>query len=151
MIEQAQILTTHNLATLFEDAAFATAMRGGLPGMAKRCFEWICSRLQTSGGEWKAQMQLMKNAAYAWRQMIFYLSLLGAEELALSRAWLAKHFETRTGAFRSRFAAVVQGLEGVISGQLFDEAGRLPSGGRRFLGWSVGRHWLLPDRASTSS
>jgi hypothetical protein len=150
VIEQAQILTTHNLATLFEDREFATTMRGHLPDMAKRCFAWICSRLQTASGDWKAQMQLMKNAAYAWRQMIFYLSLLGADELASSLAGAKAHFETRTAPFRARFAPVVQGLEGVIEGKAFDEAGRLPSGGRRLLGWSVGRHWLLPDRETNS-
>jgi hypothetical protein len=147
VIEQAQILTTHNLATLFEDGAFATAMRGHLPEMAKRCFSWICSRLQRASGDWKAQMQLTKNAAYAWRQMIFYMSFLGADELASFVAWAKAHFETRTAPFQARFAPVVHGLEEIVAGQVFDEAGRLPSGGRRFLGWSVGRHWLLPSRA----
>ena len=58
---------THNLATLFEDAAFATPTgRSGLGlGWAKRCFQWICSRLQMPGRR-SSQMQLMKNAAYAW-------------------------------------------------------------------------------------
>jgi hypothetical protein len=143
-IEQAQILTTQNLATLFEDAAFATLMRSQLPGMAKRSFEWICARFQNLSGEWKAQMQLMKNAAYAWRQMIFYLSLLGADEVTVFSDWLVKYFETRTAPFRARFAPVVKGFEAVVAGQSFDSAGRSPSGGRRFLGWSVGRHWLLP-------
>jgi hypothetical protein len=151
VIEQAQILTTHNLATLFEDAAFATLMRSRLPGMAKRCFEWICARFQNLSGEWKAQMQLMKNAAYAWRQMIFYLSLLGADEVTVFGDWLVKYFETRTAPFRARFAPVVKGFEAVVAGQTFDSSGQSPSGGRRFLGWSVGRHWLLPEWASTSS
>jgi hypothetical protein len=150
IIEQAQILTTHNLATLFEDRAFATMLHPDLPEMARRSFSWICSRLQNASGDWKAQMQLMKNAAYAWRQMIFYLSLLGADDLASSLTSVKKHFETRTAAFRVRFAPVVQGLEGIVAGEAFDESGRLPSGGRRFLGWSVGRHWLLPDRAASS-
>ena len=88
-------------------------------------------------------MQLMKNAAYAWRQMIFYLSLLSVDELTQFCIWFSKHFGTRTSAFRARFAPVVQGFEGVVAGKAFDEAGGLPSGGRRFLGWSVGRHWLL--------
>ena len=150
IIEQGQILTTHNLATLFEDAALASALRRDLPGMARRCFAWICSRLQRPAGEWRAQMQLVKNAAYAWRQMIFYMSLLGADERGGFESWLAQHFETRSTLFRARFAPVVQGLQGVVAGQAFDHAGRLPSGGRRFLGWSVGRHWLLPERAARS-
>jgi hypothetical protein len=150
VIEQAQILTTHNLATLFEDAAFTASMSGQLPEMAKRCFEWICARFQNMGREWKAQMQLMKNGAYAWRQMLFYSSLLGADELARFGAWLASHFETRTAPFRTRFAPVVKGFEAVIAGETFDLAGQTPSGGRRFLGWSVGRHWLLPERAPSS-
>jgi hypothetical protein len=146
VIEQAQILTTHNLATLFEDEAFATLMRSQLPGMAKRCFEWICARFQNLSGEWKAQMQLMKNAAYAWRQMIFYLSLLRADEVTAFGEWLAKHFETRTAPFRARFAPVVKGFEAIVAGRTFDSGGQSRSGGRRFLGWSVGRHWMLPER-----
>jgi hypothetical protein len=36
------------------------------------------------------------------------------------------------------------GLAAVAGGQQFDAEGyHAPSDGRRFLGWSVGRHWLL--------
>jgi hypothetical protein len=150
VIEQAQILTTHNLAALFEDAAFAALMRGQLPEIAKRCFEWICTRLQNLSNDWKAQLQLMKNAAYAWRQMIFYLSLLGADEVMAFVDWLLKYFEARIAPFRARFAPVVKGFEAVVAGDTFDSGGQLPSGGRRFLGWSVGRHWLLPERTPGS-
>jgi len=150
VIEQAQILTTHNLATLFEDAAFRASMRGQLMGMAKRCFEWICARFQNLSSNWKAQMQLMKNAAYAWRQMLFYMSLLGSDEQAIFGRWLAKYIETRTAPFRARFAPVVKGLEAIVAGETFDPGGQTPSGGRRFLGWSVKRHWLLPERTPSS-
>jgi hypothetical protein len=150
VIEQAQILTTQNLAVLFEDAAFATLMRAHLPEMAKRCFEWICARFQNLSSDWKAQLQLMKNAAYAWRQMIFYLSVLGAYDVTVFSEWLVKYFETRTAPFRARFAPIVKGFEAIVAGQTFDSSGQLPSGGRRFVGWSVGRHWLLPERAPRS-
>jgi hypothetical protein len=37
-------------------------------------------------------------------------------------------------------------FEAIIAGRTFDSDGQSPSGGRRFLGWSVGRHWLLPEK-----
>ena len=46
---------------------------------------------------------------------------------------------------------MVDGLAHVIAGGRFDADGRAPGpgGGRRFLGWTVGRHWIL-DPATPS-
>ena len=41
-------------------------------------------------------------------------------------------------------APVIGGLRHVLAGGRFDEAGRC-EGGRRLLGWSVGKHWMLED------
>ena len=43
--------------------------------------------------------------------------------------------------WRHRFEPALIGLERVLASERFDEAGRIGNG-RRFLGWSVGPHWL---------
>lgn len=81
----------------------------------------------------------MKNLAYAWRQAIFFLSLLDTEiQLALVNENLASGWNTW-------LAPVVRGLVGILHGDRFDENGRLGRDprGRRLLGWSVGPHWIL--------
>jgi hypothetical protein len=146
IIEQAQILTTHNLAVLFD----ALDLAGTLPlgQMARRTFEWICRRQQMKIKDWRAQLQMVKNTAYAWRQMVFYLALLETAELSAFLEWSAAHMQTQSGELRQRFEPVVAGLRAVLAGERFGADGiHAASGGRRFLGWSVGRHWLLPQGA----
>lgn len=148
IIEQAEILTTHNLAALFGALDLAGSLRPQLPLLARRCFAWICRRQQMRISDWRAELQMMKNTAYAWRQMMFYLSLLDQSEINAFLDWSAAHLEGQRDEFRRRFAPVTQGLVVVAGGDHFDPDGyHAPSGGRRFLGWSVGRHWLLAERA----
>ena len=44
IIEQAQILTTHNLALLFGPLGLGEILRRDLRNMSERCFRWICRR-----------------------------------------------------------------------------------------------------------
>jgi len=143
IIEQAQILTTHNLAALFEELGLAKSLQLG--ELARRVFQWVCRRQQMKISYWRAQLQMMKNTAYAWRQMLFYLSLAGGAEVSAFATWSAAHLEEQRPDFRSRFEPVLAGLRAAIAGERFGPDGlHAASGGRRFLGWSVGRHWLLP-------
>ncbi len=88
----------------------------------------------------------MKNTAYAWRQMLFYLSLVDQAEVALFLDWSASHLNEQRDEFHRRFMPVMAGLTAIAGGERFDLQGyHAPSGGRRFLGWSVGRHWLRPQ------
>jgi hypothetical protein len=148
LIEQAQILTTHNLAVLFDGLGLLPPMRDELPLLARRSFEWMCDCLQARTPAWRAQMQHVKNAAYAWRQALFFISLLEPPEASAFSAWCQGHLVGREGTIRQRLMPVVAGLAAVASGAEFASDGRHEaSGGRRLLGWSVGRHWLLgpPD------
>ncbi|HEX7679269.1 MAG TPA: hypothetical protein VF713_14155, partial [Thermoanaerobaculia bacterium] len=143
IIEQAQILTTHNLAVLFDELGLASSLQ--LPQLARRCFQWICRRQQMKINEWRAQLQMMKNTAYAWRQMLFYLSLAGPSEATAFVDWSSGHLTKQTADFRERFEPVMAGFRSVVAGERFGADGvHTGSGGLRFLGWSVGRHWLLP-------
>jgi hypothetical protein len=115
--------------------------------LARRCFEWICARQQLTIRFWPAQLRTMKNCAYAWRQMIFYLALLDREAVAEFLAWSGGHLSRQTPEFQRRFTPVVVGLRQSVAGRAFGVDGIEPvSGGRRWLGWTVGRHWLFPRR-----
>ncbi len=140
VIEQAQILTTHNLATLFSPVGLLPVLQDSLPGMARTCFEEICQRMSRPIPVWRAQMQTVKNSAYAWRQMIFYLSFCTQEQQDAWRAWANQRFgEAKNERFRNRFLPALRGLEAVMDG------GEPSSQGRLFLGWSATRHWLLEN------
>ncbi len=76
VIEQAQVLTTHNLAVLVADAGYRPAQgwRALADGAARRCVE----RLELAERS-PRPLRAVKDAAYAWRQAVFYLSMDGAE------------------------------------------------------------------------
>lgn len=48
--------------------------------MARDCLAWIVRRLSVRTADRHAALRSVKNAAYAWRQMIFYLSLAAEYE-----------------------------------------------------------------------
>jgi hypothetical protein len=54
---------------------------------------------------------------------------------------------------QARFGPAVDGLAYVIAGGAFDATGLAPDpgGGRRFLGWTVGPHWILTADASSNA
>ncbi|MDX1988051.1 MAG: hypothetical protein SFV17_15310 [Candidatus Obscuribacter sp.] len=146
IIEQAQILTTHNLAALVDALSLAEALKPQLQNLAFKCFTWICRRLEMKCDSWRNDLHSIKNSAYAFRQMLFYLALiekLGEGDTVKSTLKLVEeHFETRGGEFKARFEPALLGLREVAAGSSFGEDGSLPSGGRRFLGWTTGKHWL---------
>ncbi len=142
VIEQVQILTTHNLATLLGPLGLRAELEDSLPEMARTCFEKICRAMCRPIPSWRAQMQTVKNSAYAWRQMIFYLSFCTQDQQHDWRVWANKRLgEAKDEGFRNRFQPALRGLEAVMDG------GELSSQGRQFLGWSATRHWLLEERS----
>jgi hypothetical protein len=87
-------------------------------------------------------LQAVKNCAYAWRQLVFFLSAAppGAPEAFLPQA--AACLGQQPPAFQSRFRPALIGLANAMQGHPVEE-----DGGQRFLGWSTGKHWLLADAA----
>ncbi len=138
IIEQQQIVTTHNLATLFFGAELRGRLDAPLPLLVSTCFAWICGRLQMKCGDHHAQLVTIKKAACAWRQLVFSASLLDDEARAVSLAEMQAHFYAQPAAFRRRFEPAVIGLRNVAAGRPLDD-----QGGRQFLGWSAAPHWLL--------
>ncbi|MFH9740747.1 hypothetical protein ACH4MA_24065 [Streptomyces roseolus] len=141
VIEQAQILTTHNLATLVRRVGIAP--EPGWAEAARRCFGTVC-RLTERAGRGPYPLTGLKDAAYAWRQMLFHLSLCERSERAEVLAWLPAE-AARRPLVASRLAPALLGLRHVAEGGLFDADGTARSGrARRLTGWSVAGHWLRP-------
>ncbi|WP_146401094.1 hypothetical protein [Pseudobythopirellula maris] len=143
IIEQQQVLTTQNLASLFSGLGLAETLRPQLSSMARHCFEWICRRQQINESLWHARLITMKNTAYAWRQMVFFLSFVGDAELTEFVAWAESHLSIQQPEFQVRFRPAMDGLVHAIGGCTPFGVDENLSDGRQFLGWSKSRHWLL--------
>ncbi|QJX00713.1 hypothetical protein [Frigoriglobus tundricola] len=145
IIEQEQVLTTHNLAPLFAALELGERLRAHLEALASRAFDWICRRLRQTRGYGRSELRAAKNAAYAWRQAVFFLSVApeGAIDsfLAGARARLAREPD----AFRKRLEPALAGLARAARGQPVEApvSDEEPHGARRVLGWTTGKHWLL--------
>ena len=70
IIEESQILTTHNLATLVPLVDVNSAE------VALKIWEWIRGKMETDLEDYHANLQKQKNIGYAWRQLVFHLSMI---------------------------------------------------------------------------
>jgi hypothetical protein len=147
IVEQGQIITTHNLASLWTALHLEDSMQTELPELARSCFKWICRRQQLQFSDWRAELKSIKNCAYAWRQMLFYISLSTQDEQKKFLSWADDYFNKQSQEFKQRFAPAMQGVSAIIGGELFNDDGHHPSGGQRFTGWSTKPHFLRRQRA----
>lgn len=143
ILEQAQILTTHNLAVLFDGAGLRTLLDASLDTMALQCFQWVCKRQQMRIPHWHGRLIMLKNTAYAWRQMIFFLSMLGDARRHAVIARIEDHFLRQPEAFRRRFGPAMDGLRQAEAGRRLPQQVPGVDGARVFNGWTTARHWLL--------
>ena len=144
ILEQSQILTTHNLAALVECLDLADQVRDQAPDLASGALRWVVRRLAQRTPSRHAALIQVKSAAYAWRQAIFLLSHC---EPAVQASLVDRlRQDVLAASFGTRFCPAVDGLARVVSGARFTEAGAIPDGrGRRFLGWAVGQHWYFAE------
>jgi hypothetical protein len=141
IVEQQQIVTTQNLAILLTSLNLTDTIRYQAKELAQSCFEWICHRQQMKIDRWHARMIMVKNTAYAWRQMIFFLSLLLEREVTDFLRWADEYLACQREDFAARFRPALGGLKYIAEGeQLIESEDR-----RRFLGWSNEPHWLLKE------
>jgi hypothetical protein len=140
ILEQSQILTTHNLAVLIGGLGLSPKVAVRLPSMARRCWEDVVRSLQVARPRRIHQLRAVKNAAYAWRQMIFFASLLPVAERAAFIGWAGEQLEAQPEPFRRRFGPVYAGLCLAATG-MSPGAHTAPEA-RVFLGWCDGGHWL---------
>lgn len=135
ILEQEQILTTHNLAALVVDLDLRESLRPQLGELARRCFRWICKQQQVRVYGEHTRLIRRKNAAYAWRQMVFFLALMPREEVPAFVAWAAEFFARQTASFRRRFDPILNGLAVAAAGHSPAIANALGEDVQVFLGW----------------
>jgi len=95
--------------------------------------------------KWHARLIILKNTAYAWRQMVFFLALLPKSNVADFLRWAERHFDVQEEEFRNRFRPALQGLVFAAEGSSIDSGSARHPDARQFLGWSKTKHWLLVD------
>jgi hypothetical protein len=147
VIEQEQILTTHNLAVLVAALDLTMLLGPRLDELARRCFAWICRRQGQRIDDWQARLRMVKNSAYAWRQIVFFLALLPVGAVDAFLIWAYEHLAEQPPAVQTRLQPALQGLALIAAGGSLDEPYQQSAAGpaRRFLGWTTGRHWLLGE------
>ncbi|MFI9047400.1 hypothetical protein [Streptomyces sp. NPDC053427] len=140
VIEQAQILTTHNLATLVSRVGISP--EPGWDDLARRCFTTVCRLTARIPGN-PRPLSTIKDAAYAWRQMMFHLSLCDPVAQARVIAELDEEAARHPRHVAAGLAPALTGLRQVAAGGTAESGG-----GRRFLGWTTEAHWLRPAPAT---
>ncbi|MFN8194717.1 MAG: hypothetical protein U0R80_10610 [Nocardioidaceae bacterium] len=128
VIEQSQILTTHNLAALVSIGIQPTRPWVDL---AREAIERSGALLDLASRQ-RRPLATVKDAAYAWRQGVFFLSLADPTE-----AHVLLHDEGLAATGPAVMAHLLDDLRGSAAGRTVDED-HSP-----FLGWTVGRHWIL--------
>lgn len=125
-LEQAQILTTHNLAAL-RDAGLEP--RDGWRSTAERAFAHVAALVARLDGN-RQPNRTLKDVAYAWRQTVFFVAQLDAVEQTrfVERARTEAH--ARSEFARVRLLVLLDGLA-------------RPGSMAPLRGWGHGRHWLL--------
>jgi hypothetical protein len=147
VIEQQQIITSQNLATLFGGLNLTNSFQDRLPELARACFTWIVRRLQVKTADYHARLIAVKNCAYGWRQMVLYLSLVAKPKVESFLAWSEERLGEQPPGFRVRFQPALIGLKLATNEVALDDTSAKRFGACRFLGWSKDRHWLLkPDK-----
>jgi hypothetical protein len=151
IIEQASILTTHNLAVLVDGLNLRELLAEQWAEMAERTFENVLNRLERrvlpEAIQWQQRMRASKSLAFSWRQMIFFLSNMepAAQQnfLLNSKASLL----TRSSVARQRFAPAIQALDYVLAGGALprEASHRDVDGCRRVLGWTVSTPFLMGE------
>lgn len=108
ILEQAQILTTDNLALLA--GPLGVIPRAGWQELAIRAFLRVCCLMGTRTGE---ALPAVPDAAYAWRHVVFFTSMLGSTSQAATLDRLTALLETCPQPARSRLAPELEGLRDV--------------------------------------
>ncbi|MFI6307154.1 hypothetical protein ACIBCH_35165 [Amycolatopsis thailandensis] len=134
VLEQGQIVTTHNLAVLADGLELWDPLMVLAPGLAARSLGWALRRAAVPATDRHAALTAVKNAAYAWRQGIFFLSFCDTE-----KQWSVVD-ELRPQLAGTDLGPAVDGLAAVVAGYRFDTDGTVHNG-RRWLGWGGGQ-WV---------
>ncbi|MFF9908979.1 hypothetical protein [Streptomyces sp. NPDC013457] len=140
VIEQAQILTTHNLAVLVRHVGIAP--EAGWEALAEEAFAAVCRLVARVHGH-PRPLGTIKDAAYGWRQTLFFLSLCPTARQTALVQQMAAEAARQPWHTAARLAPVIAGLRLVAGGGTFDADGTALGGlARRFQGWTTTGHWM---------
>jgi hypothetical protein len=122
VIEQQQLLTTHNLAVLVTTASLSSSSSLPWTTLAQQCFEAVLALRQQTANPRDALVK-HKAGAFAWRQLVFFLSLADDDSVEAWRAGVSS-----TMAAQPALRPYWRGLQKAIDGHVasLDE---------RYLGW----------------
>jgi len=139
VIEQAQILTTHNLAAMVSIGAIGAEDFGPLARVAfvEARRGVVGARAQWWRGDRHAAANTIKNAAYAWRQSVFFLAGARHEEQRELVHWFGAVTSSHSDEQAAALGPAVADLARVLAG------GPRPS--LPFVGWAPGTHPMLVD------
>ncbi len=140
IIEQQQILTTQNLASLYTLPGLKAALEPELVLMAHKTFRWICRRLKAKSNDHHGRLITIKHVAYAWRQMVFFLSHVADRSVIEWLEWCEEEN-------RSQGRMLGGEIDELKKASLGDDVHRIGP----LLGWSTPAHRLLVrgDRSVT--
>lgn len=142
LLEQVQILSTHNLVILFNTLGLQNILKQHLPQMVKTCFIKICKRLQMPFKGYHAALVNIKQSAYAWRQMVFYLSFLNQEEQKVFFDWAINHLAKQKILLQDYISPLITDLIQISKNNIPHVEVMSDKSRRIFWGWS-NQHWLL--------
>lgn len=140
VIEQAQILATHNLAVLA--GPLSVVPEDGWAIVARRSYAETIQLVDRLAYD-RQPLRTVKNAAYAWRQTLFYLALTEHQEHIQFAEWAQENLRAQRADTASRLLPLLSGFYHVLAGGRFDEQGMSGPAGRRFLGWSNSPQWMI--------
>lgn len=146
ILEQSQILTSYNLATLTHALGLEDELGVRGAALGSQALRWVVARHRRLPALFMPRLRIVKNTAYAWRQALFFLSFASQEQQRHALEELQHAVGRSDEATRARLGPAVLGLAHVLGGGSFDRSGHGPGGARRFLGWACGHHWMLEDR-----
>lgn len=130
IIEQAQILTTHNLVNVFYELGLDTQMSPTeIQATLYDCWHFVAERLQLNTPDRHAQLVHRKRSAYAWRHLVFYLGLLDAAPQSESLSWLKAGLHLQGPAFQETMGPYLEALQTAAQGKTPDT--------KPFVGWVV--------------
>ncbi len=108
--------------------------------MAQSCFQWLCKRLQVNSDYRHAHLIKIKQSAYVWRQMLFYLSFISVERQVKFLIWAENHLAQQDNDFQQKFYPILQGLKLIQQGYSFNDKALQEQQLHAFLGWTQDSH-----------
>lgn len=105
VIEQSQILTTHNLAPLVGLLALSTSASASAADWGSAALDWIVKEQNTRYDSWRSQLLMLKNTAYALRQALFFLSFVEPATQRHVVSELKSRAASEPDDWQARFAA----------------------------------------------